>query len=77
MPIRAHCYGPGMRTQFQPGDVVYLSSGGPSMTVLTVHANGSVTCQWFDDRRKLCTEDFPAVTLTKVDRHPTAPIWSR
>jgi uncharacterized protein YodC (DUF2158 family) len=34
--------------QFQVGDVVYLKSGGPAMTVETVK-EGNVWTKWFDD----------------------------
>lgn len=66
-----------MRTQLKPGDVVYLTGGGPTMTVVGVDADGSTTCQWFDDK-KLCSEVFPSAALTKVDLDaPKPPLWSR
>lgn len=41
-----------MAAEFQPGDVVRLNSGGPSMTVETlIDDNGMVTvhCSWFQE----------------------------
>jgi uncharacterized protein YodC (DUF2158 family) len=32
---------------FKEGDVVQLKSGGPKMTVKTMHTDGDVYCQWF------------------------------
>jgi uncharacterized protein YodC (DUF2158 family) len=40
---------------FKTGDVVYLKSGGPGMTVETVTGNVIIECTWFshaDDRYK-------------------------
>lgn len=31
----------------QPGDVVYLRSGGPNMTIRWINA-GEANCEWFD-----------------------------
>lgn len=33
--------------QMQVGDVVWLKSGGPDMTVSAVGDNGLCTCRWF------------------------------
>jgi len=49
-------------TDFAPGDIVRLKSGGPKMTVLSLE-NGSVTCKWFDRNGKLHTDEFAAVLL--------------
>ena len=39
-----------MANQFEPGDKVELKSGGPVMTVVEVHSNDSVSCQWFNSQ---------------------------
>ena len=55
---------------FQPGDVVELKSGGPSMTVVQVEqgldGTPMVDCVWFDkSEQKFAT--FRAVVLKKAD----------
>lgn len=60
-----------MAAQLKAGDVVVLNSGGPNMTVTKVESD-VVTCQWFDGK-KLCTEEFPATSLTKPDF--SAQVW--
>lgn len=34
----------------KPGDIAYLKSGGPAMTVKSV-SDKEAECQWFDDRK--------------------------
>ena len=53
----------GWDTPVRPGDVVYLKSGSPGMTVRAVK-DDKVECIWFDKAR-VRTDDFPEVTLTK------------
>ena len=35
------------------GDVVYLRSGGPAMTVLAITDLGLIVAGWFDDQRHI------------------------
>jgi uncharacterized protein YodC (DUF2158 family) len=49
-----------------PGDVVQLKSGGPHMTAIKLDEE-CVFCQWFDDKSKVCGENFLAVTLDWID----------
>jgi uncharacterized protein YodC (DUF2158 family) len=52
----------------QPGDLVVLKSGGPSMTVDTVHDDGVVICMWFSHHHSdTRTETFGAATVEKVE----------
>ncbi len=53
----------GWDTPIVPGDVVYLKSGSPGMTVCTVK-DCIVECIWFDKARDRA-KDFPEVMLTK------------
>jgi uncharacterized protein YodC (DUF2158 family) len=48
---------------FQPGDIVHLKSGGPSMTVHWVDGSGA-ECFWFKGH-DLEAEDFPHCCLAK------------
>ena len=53
-----------------PGDVVYLKSGGPAMTVKKLevrsHTPGvqSADVSWFADKGTLCSGTFPVSCLT-------------
>jgi uncharacterized protein YodC (DUF2158 family) len=48
---------------FQPGDVVFLKSGGQSMTVAAV-SDENVECIWLGEEGDLFREAIPAVALT-------------
>lgn len=48
---------------FQPGNVVFLKSGGQSMTVAAV-SDESVECIWLGEEGDLFREAIPAVALT-------------
>jgi uncharacterized protein YodC (DUF2158 family) len=48
---------------FEPGDVVFLKSGGQPMTVAAVE-EGSVECIWIGEDGELFRETVPSVTLT-------------
>ena len=48
---------------FEPGDVVFLKSGGQPMTVAAVDED-SVECVWIGDDGELFRETVPSVTLT-------------
>ncbi len=57
------------------GDVVSLISGGPSMTVEGIVANGSVQCVWFHrlggatrPYETIQRATLPAATLQKAER---------
>ncbi len=49
--------------QFKPGDVVRLKSGGPSMTVEKIGAEGWIVCNWFAEGKELKTGTFVADAL--------------
>lgn len=34
---------------FKDGDMVRLKSGGPAMTIKTIHYGSTATCVWFDN----------------------------
>ena len=56
--------------QIGPGDIVYLKSGGPAMTVNWVNANNIppiAKCQWFYGSELLFGEFNPA-SLTQGNR---------
>lgn len=36
-------------SEFKPGDVVMLRSGGPQMTIREINNVGVVVMEWFDD----------------------------
>jgi uncharacterized protein YodC (DUF2158 family) len=48
---------------FQPGDVVFLKSGGQSMTVAAVNGE-NVECIWLGEEGDLFRQAIPAVALT-------------
>ncbi|MEA2948063.1 MAG: hypothetical protein QOI40_3393 [Alphaproteobacteria bacterium] len=48
---------------FEPGDVVFLKSGGQSMTVASVDED-SVECLWLGEEGELFRETVPSVVLT-------------
>jgi uncharacterized protein YodC (DUF2158 family) len=47
---------------FEPGDVVFLKSGGSAMTVAAVEGD-SVDCLWLGEEGDLFRETIPTVTL--------------
>ena len=49
-------------TDFTPGDIVRLKSGGPKMTVLDAQAK-ALRCKWFDRNGKLHTDSFDAAIV--------------
>lgn len=52
---------------FEPGDVVKLKSGGPSMTVVAVKSDG-VHCLWYADMAdEVKTAVVPAICLELSD----------
>jgi uncharacterized protein YodC (DUF2158 family) len=48
---------------FQPGDVVFLKSGGQSMTVAAVGDEG-VECIWLGEEGDLFRQSIPSIALT-------------
>jgi len=55
---------------FQIGDVVYLKSGSPAMTVnKIIEERGNIECTWFIDN-KLEKNIFVSETLTKENPRP-------
>lgn len=62
-----------MANEFKAGDIVYLKSGGPAMTVSWVDTqNGRVTCQWFAEHNRN-EEIFYPETLTKENPSSLPP----
>jgi uncharacterized protein YodC (DUF2158 family) len=62
------------KTDWRPGDVVMLVSGGPPMTVVGKDSSnrntatvGQFICQWFDSSEKLCSGYFDPVCLREVE----------
>ena len=51
--------------QFQPGDQIYLKSGSPAMTVISIDGD-DVKCDYFDKNDGLLTAHFPIAAITKV-----------
>jgi len=50
---------------FEPGDVVFLKSGGQSLTVAAVD-DDSIECVWMGEEGELFRESLPSVVLTKA-----------
>jgi uncharacterized protein YodC (DUF2158 family) len=50
---------------FEPGDVVFLKSGGQSLTVAAVD-DDSIECVWMGEEGELFREALPSVVLTKA-----------
>jgi len=50
---------------FEPGDVVFLKSGGQAMTVAAIDED-NVECLWIGDEGELFRETLPAVVLTSA-----------
>jgi uncharacterized protein YodC (DUF2158 family) len=48
---------------FEPGDVVFLKSGGQAMTVAAVDED-SVECLWLGEAGELFRETIPSIALT-------------
>jgi uncharacterized protein YodC (DUF2158 family) len=53
--------------KFNKGDIVWLKSGSPPMTVSTEINNGNLNCTFFDGSKKI-TENFDIEELT--DKQP-------
>lgn len=59
---------------FQAGDIVYLKSGGPAMTVRWVN-EGACLCEWFVNNQDLKGDKFLVTSLTKENpsKKPVSP----
>jgi uncharacterized protein YodC (DUF2158 family) len=57
------CISKGQSMTFQPGDVVFLKSGGQSMTVAAI-TDENVECIWLGEEGDLFRQAIPAVALT-------------
>lgn len=51
-------------SEFKPGDVVQLKSGGPIMTVKFLDEDGDIYCEWFDKKEELKGSRFTVHQLT-------------
>jgi uncharacterized protein YodC (DUF2158 family) len=49
---------------FEPGDVVFLKSGGQSLTVVGIDEE-NVDCMWIGEEGELFRETIPSIALTK------------
>jgi uncharacterized protein YodC (DUF2158 family) len=49
---------------FEPGDVVFLKSGGQSLTVVGIDEE-NVDCLWIGEEGELFRETIPSIALTK------------
>lgn len=66
------------QSDYNVGDVVFLKSGGPSMTVSQGRGStglvyGHIACQWFDDDDHLHEEAFRPETLTRSQKSVSEP----
>lgn len=67
-----------MNKDFKAGDVVYLKSGSPRMTITSEDSDGRYTCEWFDEGKPL-SQSFEGLSLKKaaeIDPNPPKPIHS-
>ena len=55
-----------MPDKFKVGDVVYLKSGGPAMTVVDKR-EGYILCMWYVDGEGMKTIDFVSESLQHVE----------
>ncbi len=47
------------------GDMVFLKSGGPQMTVTDLDFGGKVSCAWFDNNNNVHSYEFPLDALQR------------
>jgi len=52
--------------KLEPGNVVMLKSGGPTMTVVAVDGS-NIECVWIGDEGELFRETLPAVALELIE----------
>ena len=55
-----------MSDTFQPGEMVRLKSGGPTMTVVHEQSPGRLFCQWFTAAKELKDDFFDGHLLLRV-----------
>jgi len=58
--------------ELEEGDVVYLKSGGPAMTITEVGDGDSVWCTWFHKNSELQGQAFTKSSLTRSN--PDKPV---
>ncbi|MEG1313664.1 MAG: DUF2158 domain-containing protein [Bacilli bacterium] len=58
--------------ELEEGDVVYLKSGGPAMTITEVSDGDSVWCTWFNKNNELQGQAFTKSSLTS--NNPDKPV---
>ena len=63
-----------LMSQFKPGQVVRLKSGGPIMTVEGDDMAGRVICTWFDEKNKPQSRGFAAESLKSADNDDTPSV---
>jgi uncharacterized protein YodC (DUF2158 family) len=59
--------------EIRAGDVVYLKSGGPALTVASVGHTGDCWCFWFVNS-DLCSQNIAPKALTKTPVPTTTTI---
>lgn len=58
--------------KFNIGDVVYLKSGSPAMTITEVNNANYVWCMWFDKNQEVQEQAFCKVSLSS--KSPNVPL---
>jgi len=58
-------------TQFKPGDIVSLRSGGPLMTIAMVDGQ-TAFCEWFRDDQEPQSRSFALSSLRHVEQRNDA-----
>lgn len=54
-------------TKFKEGDVVFLKSGGPAMTITELEDDQVSFCEWFDKHHAFHSKSFINIALTKEE----------
>lgn len=54
-------------SEFQEGDVVYLKSGGPAMTITELSDDRNSYCEWFNKDQELQGGSFKNTSLVKKE----------
>lgn len=54
-------------SEFKEGDVVFLKSGGPAMTVTEIKDDQISLCEWFDKHHAFHSKSFANISLVKED----------
>lgn len=53
-------------SELKKGDVVFLKSGGPAMTVTELN-DETAFCEWFDKHHAFHSKSFISIVLTKEE----------